>query len=64
MLSLQLLHYVGHVLVPEALIRIYATANKISFELAEKELRYGAGYDGHVDEELVKTLDVKSENAV
>lgn len=43
-------------LVPEALVRIYATANNISIDLAEKELRFHAGYDGHVDEELITTL--------
>jgi len=57
------------VLVPEALIRIYATTNKISVELAEKELRYGGGYDGDIDDDLMKKLNenvglVKSESVV
>jgi len=33
-------------MLPEAFIRIFARVNKISFDLAEKEMTYGACYDG------------------
>ncbi|CAL8134546.1 unnamed protein product [Orchesella dallaii] len=44
-----------YVLQPEALIRIYARVNSITFQTAYKELRFGAKYEGPIPDDLLET---------
>ncbi|ODM91841.1 Ubiquitin thioesterase otulin [Orchesella cincta] len=52
----EIIHYINLVLLPEALIRIYARVNKVDYEWAEKEMMFGAKYDGLIPEGLLKTI--------
>jgi len=50
------LHYISTVLVPEALVRIFAKANGIPIDLAEKEMRFQAGYDGELPADVIDRI--------
>ncbi|CAL8093974.1 unnamed protein product [Orchesella dallaii] len=52
----EILHYICLVLLPEALIRIFARVNKIDCDLAEKEMRFQAKYDGPLPAYVMKSL--------
>ncbi len=47
------LDYFYKVMIPEMLIRLYASVNGIGYSLAEKEMRYGPQYDGPIDKHEV-----------
>lgn len=45
---LQYREFIQKVMISEALIRIYSLVNGVAFNQAEKEMRFGAEYDGPV----------------
>jgi len=52
-------YYFFKVMLPDALIRIFARVNKISYAFAEKELRFGVYYDDESEEK--EQVDSSSE---
>ncbi|ODM95872.1 hypothetical protein Ocin01_10810 [Orchesella cincta] len=51
----EIIYYISLVLLPEALIRIFARVNCIDEVLAEKEMRFEAKYDGTLPEYVMRT---------